>query len=330
MAEDWLLGIEIGGTKLQLGIGRANGRLRGLERRCVDPSHGAPAVLEQIRDAFGSLLEKMSLSPEQVRAVGVGFGGPVDVARGRTHTSYQVAGWTEFPLAEWIHQNLGVPTVMIQNDADTAGLAEARLGAGVGCSPLLYLTVGSGIGGALIIDGQIYRGAGLGAVEIGHIEVFDQSRPTPRVVQLEEIASGWGIANEARDEALDRLRHNLPDWIVLQKSHGNPREITAEIVARAAIEGDERAQAILGRARQALAFALRQALTLLAPRRIILGGGVSLIGESHWFEPIRKAVEADVFPPFRGSYDLVPAALGEEVVVHGALALASDAAMAAS
>src|SRR5206468_516968 len=102
--------------------------------------------------------------------------------------------------------------------------------------------------------------------------------------------------------------------------------ITAERVARAAIAGDAQSEAVLDRARRALAFALRQAVMLLAPRRIILGGGVSLIGETHWFRPLRELVDADVFPPFRGSFDIVAAALGEEVVVHGALALADDAA----
>jgi glucokinase len=330
MAEDWLLGIEVGGTKLQLGISRRDGSLQALERLRVEPARGAAAILDQIRSGFRALLKRKALSPRQVRGVGVGFGGPVDVARGRVQTSYQVSGWTDFPLADWLRQNLEVPAVVIQNDADTAGLAEARFGAGVDCSPLLYLTIGSGIGGALIIDGQIYRGAGLGAVEIGHMEIPDRSRPGLRILQLEEIASGWGIAKEAREEALGQFSHGRQEWVVLEQSHGDPQAITAEIVARAAIEGDERAGIILDRARQAVAFALRQTIALLAPRRIILGGGVSLIGETHWFEPIRRLVEAEVFAPFRGSYDILPAAFGEEVVVHGALALADDAALSSS
>ena len=117
--------------------------------------------------------------------------------------------------------------------------------------------------------------------------------------------------------------------MVLEWAHGDPQAITAELVARAVQEGDERAGRVLDQARRALAFALCQAIALLAPRRIILGGGVSLIGETHWFAPIRRLVEADVFTPFRGSFDIVPAALGEEVVVHGALALAHDATRSA-
>jgi glucokinase len=326
MAGDWLLGIEIGGTKLQLGIGRMGEGLRALERRRIEPARGAAAILDQIRETFYFLLEQSSLSPGEFCAVGVGFGGPVDAARGRTLNSFQIEGWTDFPLAGWINDNLGVSTVAVQNDADTAGLAEACLGAGVGYSPLLYLTIGSGIGGALIIDGQIYRGAGAGAVEIGHCEVLDVSTTIPRLAQLEEIASGWGIANEARALALEQMRAGRHDWIVLRNARGDPSLITAQMVAGAAIEGDPLARAVLDRARRALSFALRQAVTLLAPRRIILGGGVSLIGESQWFEPIRKLVDADVFPPFRGTFDIVGAALGEEVVVHGALALAADAA----
>jgi glucokinase len=330
MALGWLLGIEIGGTKLQLGLGRRDAGLRMLERRSIEPSGGAAAILDQIKQTFRFLLEKNSLSPDDVRGVGVGFGGPVDTARGRTLHSFQVSGWTEFPLAGWINDHLGVAAVAIANDADAAGLAEARLGAGVGYSPLLYVTIGSGIGGALIVDGQIYRGAGMGALEIGHLEVLDSAAPGPRMVQLEEISSGWGIASAGRAEAVEQITRGRIDWIVLRNALGDPSSITAELVARAAIEGDALAEAILDRARRALAFALLQAVALLAPRRIILGGGVSLIGEAHWFRPLRELVDADVFPPFRGSFDIVAAALGEEVVVHGALALADDAAGAAS
>jgi glucokinase len=328
--ECWLLGIEVGGTKLQLGIGRADGSLEALERLTVNPARGAKGILEQIEAAFLTLLQRMMLSPHDVRGIGVGFGGPVDVARGRVHASYQVEGWTDFPLAEQLRRSTGVAAVVIENDADTAGLAEARFGAGVGCSPLLYITIGSGIGGALIVDGQIYRGCGLGAVEIGHLEIPVRSPSGIRILHLEEVASGWGIAREARDEALGRSSQGRRQWVILERSKKGPQAFTAKVVAQAAIEGEEIAEAILDRARQGVAFALRQAIALLAPRRIILGGGVCLIGEAHWFEPIRGLVEAGVFAPFRGSYDIVTAALGEEVVVHGALALAHDAVVASS
>ncbi|MGC1721874.1 MAG: ROK family protein [Isosphaeraceae bacterium] len=324
-AEGWLLGIEVGGTKLQLGIGRADGSLAALERLDVNPARGARGILHQIEAAICTLLHRMMLSPHDVRGIGVGFGGPVDVSRGWVHTSYQIEGWTDFPLAEKLRRSTGIAAVVIENDADTAGLAEARFGAGVGCSPLLYLTIGSGIGGALIVEGQIYRGCGLGAVEIGHMEIPVRSQSGIRIMQLEEVASGWGIAREARDEALGLSSQERRKWVVLERSNNDPQAITAKHVAQAAIEGEERAEAILDRAREGVAFALRQAIAVLAPGRIILGGGVSLIGEAHWFEPIRGLVDAGVFAPFRGSYDIVPAALGEQVVVHGALALAHDA-----
>ena len=167
----WLLGIEVGGTKLQLGLGRADGSLAGLERLTVNPARGASGILTQIETAFGTLLRRRMLSAHDVRGIGVGFGGPVDVSRGRVQTSYQVEGWTDFPLVEELRRITGIADVVIENDADTAGLAEARFGAGMGCSPLLYLTIGSGIGGALVVAGRIYRGSGLGAVEIGHMEI---------------------------------------------------------------------------------------------------------------------------------------------------------------
>ena len=97
------------------------------------------------------------------------------------------------------------------------------------------------------------------------------------------------------------------------------------MVAEAASAGDPDACSILERARGSFAFALTQAIALLAPRRIVIGGGVSLIGEQNWFDPIRRLADRDVFPSFRGRYDIVPAILGEEVVIHGAVGIARDA-----
>jgi glucokinase len=150
-----------------------------------------------------------------------------------------------------------------------------------------------------------------------------------QIMQLEEIASGWGITRRAQRWAERQLSQGRTAWAVTERAGGDPQAITARHVAEAAGAGDERASQILDRAREALAFALRQAIALVAPRRIILGGGVSLIGDNLWFAPIRRLVDAEVFGPFRGSYDIVPPVLGEEVVVHGALALAHDVAFKA-
>jgi glucokinase len=316
-----LLGVEIGGTKLQLALGRGDGKLEALERLAVRPEAGASAILEQICAAVCPLAARLGLHLADLDAVGIGFGGPVDVERGVVIKSHQVGGWEGFDLVEWFRRELGLTHVAVQNDADTAGVGEARFGAGVGLSPILYVTVGSGIGGGLILDGRIYRGSGRGAVEIGHLWV-DHPLLGSRCL-LEEVASGFALAAGGRDALTQR-----PDDQGLAELRrlcdGDPNDVTGGLVAQAARLGDEGAQQILESARIALAQGLAHAVTLLAPRRIILGGGVSTLEEALWLGPIQTRLDHWVFPPYRGSFDVVSAALGEEVVLHGALGLATD------
>lgn len=319
-----LMGVEIGGTKLQLGLGHGDGRLLALERRTVDPSRGAEGLRADLVSAFETLVSRGEAGGARVSAVGIGFGGPVNTWRGVVLKSHQIEGWDGFPLVDWFRETLPVSRAVLQNDADTAGLGEARFGAGVGVSPLLYITVGSGVGGGLIIDGRIYRGGGAGAIEIGHVWVVDRTSSDLDVLRLEDVASGWSIARQARAFAERHARDGNTAWTVLDLAGGDPSRITAATVAEAARQGDQEARFILNKAVHAMANALNQAVTLLAPRRIVLGGGVSQMGEDLWFAPIRHQLDIHVFPPFRGTFDLVPASLGEEVVVHGALALARD------
>ena len=318
------LGMEIGGTKLQLGLGEGDGQLLALERRKVDPSRGAAGIRAQIQEAFEALLRSKNLTSSAIAGVGIGFGGPVDPGRGITTKSHQIEGWDQFPLADWTRDNLKVDRVAIQNDADTAGLAEAIYGAGKGFSPLLYVTIGSGIGGGLIVGGAIYRGAGAGAVEVGHVWVVNPYVPGRPLTELENVSSGWGISHQGAEVARSLRDSNEDAWVVLQRAGGDPDQITTQLIADAAREGDARSLEILTQAREAFAQGLRQAVTLLAPRRIVLGGGVSLIGEELWVGPVRERLDRDVFAPFRGTYDLVVATLGEDVVVQGALAIARD------
>jgi glucokinase len=292
------LGIEIGGTKLQIGLGPDDGVLRGLWRGTVAVDRGPEGIRQQIRSAVPQLLTQAGLTRETLRGAGIGFGGPVD---DNTHTvikSHQIAGWDDFPLADWVSEVVGVPAVL-GNDADVAGLAEARHGAGKGLSPIFYITVGSGIGGGFVIDGEVYRGIGRGAAEIGHLRMRDKESILP----LEQVASGWAIGQRGA--------------FVLEEP-----DLSAAEVGRRAARGDRAAQRLVEEALTHLAEAICHVIALLCPRRIVIGGGVSLLGEEGFFAPLRRLVAERVFRPFADLTEIVPAMLGEEVVVHGAVALA--------
>ncbi len=306
------LGIEIGGTKLQLGIGAGDGTIVKLWRGTVDPALGGEGIRRQILAAFPELLASAGMIKSDLKGIGVGFGGPTDDDTQTVITSHQIVGWDGFPLADWLTDLLDQPTV-ICNDADVAGLAEALFGAGKGLSPIFYITVGTGIGGGLIINGDIYRGVGRGAAEIGHTFVAspatDEGGGRTRV---EPWASGRGIETHAR--VLHLAAHG--------KAGGAPPIRSTQEIVQAARAGEQHATKVLRDAVHVLAEGILQVIALLCPKRIVIGGGVSMIGEDLFFQPIRDHVEQQWFAPFRGLTDIVPAALGEEVVVHGALALA--------
>jgi glucokinase len=306
------LGIEIGGTKLQLGVGPDDGRLRGLWRATVDVPAGPEGIRRQITAAVPELLGRSGVERSQVRGVGIGFGGPVDDTTHTVIKSHQIEGWDDFPLADWVSDAVGLPCVL-GNDADVAGLAEALHGAGKGLSPIFYITIGSGIGGGIIIGGEIYRGVGRGAAEIGHLRLDHHGDSQV----LEQLASGWGMEEHIRN-ALRRDPERGPAFQRLQGA----QPISARLIAAAVENGDALACDALSAGRRALADAICHVIALLCPRRIVIGGGVSLMGETLLFAPLRQLVAERVFQPFAGLTDIVPAALGEEVVVHGAIALA--------
>src|SRR6516162_4883005 len=191
------LGIEIGGTKLQLGLGRGDGHIVALWRGTVNPAEGGEGIRKQIVAAVPELLAKAGTDRGALRGVGIGFGGPTDDATRTVIKSHHIHGWDGFPLADWVSDLVGVPAVLC-NDADVAGLAEALFGAGKGLSPVFYMTIGSGIGGGLIIDGQIYRGVGRGAAEVGHLRIAHLLSNGETVIRaLEGWASGWSMAQNA-------------------------------------------------------------------------------------------------------------------------------------
>lgn len=317
----YVLGVEIGGSKLQVGLGGLSSEtIDELWRSDINADQGAEPIRAGILQGVAELLRMRSLSRDDIIGIGIGFGGPVDSAHGRIMTSHQVDGWDDFPLGEWVREELGIP-VILHNDADTAALAEAHYGAGRGYDPVLYLTVGSGIGGGLVVRERIFRGSGRGAAEIGHLRPgrLPKDFICPDTT-VEQIASGFGITQRAKQAVSDAQVTSL-----MQLVEENPESINTKLIAQAASEGDEFCRALLSDATEALGWAIAQAITLVNPARVVIGGGVSLIGEELFFAPVRAACRKHVFAPFADVAEIVPAALGEEVVIHGALALARDA-----
>ncbi len=311
------LGIEIGATKLQLAVGPGDGSpFVEFQRAEIRLEAGAGGILRQI-DAIGrELIER-----HQPRAIGIGFGGPVDAEAGRTVTSHQVEGWTDFALVDWCRETFGLPAGL-SNDSDAAGLAEALFGAGRGHRVVFYTNVGSGIGGALMIDGRVYSGGHGIASEIGHLRPgLDADDPHATV---ESFSSGFGIAAAGRSWLVGENLHDPSAADLLARCGGRIEQLSGRMVADAAAAGNAAASRIFALALQTFGWAIAQMITLVAPQVVVIGGGVPLVGETMFFEPLRRQVARYVFPPLAHTYSIIPAALGEEVVVRGALAVAKQ------
>ncbi len=296
-------GIEIGGTKLQIVAG--NEELKILERRrfTVDPARGAAGIREQIISGVGELLEQF-----QPMSAGIGFGGPVDWRTGRICCSHQVAGWSDFDFGPWAQKLFGVP-VAVENDANTAALGEALHGAGVGQNPVFYVTLGSGVGGGLAVNGAIFHGAKPGEAEIGHLRL-DRTGTT-----VEQRCSGWAVDKKIREACQAHPESLLARFI------GGKAGAEAKYLDRALQENDPLAQQILSEMAENLAFALSHVTHLFHPEVIVMGGGLSLLGE-----PLRAAVaehlERFVMEAFRPGPAVRLAALGEDAVPIGCLVAA--------
>lgn len=297
------LGLEIGGTKLQIVAGNEAGVIEERFRFATKAADGAAGIRRQIEETVRELVPRL-----QPAAVGVGFGGPVDWQAGVICCSHHVEGWTDFPLGPWLRDIAGAP-VYVDNDANVAALGEARRGAGAGFDPVFYVTLGSGVGGGLVLDGRIFHGAKPGEVEIGHVRL-DRSG-----IILESRCSGWAVDAKVRGAMAGN-----PSGLLARQA-GSGRSGEAGFLAAALAGGDAEARKILDEMAGDLGFGLSHVVQLLHPQVIVLGGGLSLIGE-----PLRAAVESSLQPwvmkAFRPGPKILLAGLGEDAVPVGALELA--------
>ena len=298
-----LLGIEIGGTKLQIVVGDESAKIQERFRFSVSTSEGSKGIRKQIETSLREILSKIKPT-----AIGIGFGGPVDWKTGTICCSHHVEGWSEFPIDEWLHSLTSIP-VFVDNDANVAALGEAIHGAGKNFNPVFYVTLGSGVGGGLVIDGEIYHGAKPGESEIGHLRL-DKSGRT-----VESSCSGWAVDKKIRNAISQNPNGHLAKLV------GASTGSESKFLITALEQSDSRAQQILNETADDLAFALSHVSHLFHPEIIVLGGGLSLIGE-----PLRAAVEKTLpsftMKAFAPAPKISIAQLGEDAVPVGALTLA--------
>ncbi len=309
-----ILALDFGGTKHAAAIVASGGKRLKQKRILSPPNADARRDLAIMRSLIQDLLDG-----EKPAAIGVSFGGPVDATRGLVRLSHHVKGWENIPLREILEAEYGVPA-SVDNDANVAALGEHRFGVGQGFNSLLYITVSTGVGGGWILNGQPWRGAAGMAGEIGHI-VVDPAGALCLCGKrgcVERFASGSYIAQQVQEE----LRAQPERGAVLRTLVAdNIAAINAQIVSQAAAQGDQLATEILKKAGWALGVAIGNVANLMNPQLFVLGGGVTKAGEQFW-AVVRSVARETALPEV--NFDIVPAALGDEAPLWGAVALAED------
>lgn len=311
----FILTLDFGGTKHAAAILKPGERKWQNSKRILSPPQAGASVDWEIVKAMGHKL----LQGEKPVAIGVSFGGPVDAKTGVVRLSHHVYGWEDKPLKQMLETEFRAPA-SVDNDANVAALGEYRFGAGQGYDHLFYITVSTGVGGGWILNGRPWRGVDGMAGEIGHIVVDPQG---PKCLCgkrgcVERFASGPYIARQAK-ELLQRQPHR--GKLLQNLAENNLKDITAQLVSQAAADGDDLAGEVLEKAAWALGVGIGNVANLMNPDRVVLGGGVTKAGEMFW-QVIRRVARETALPEVY--LEIVPAALGDDAPLWGAVALAED------
>jgi glucokinase len=300
-----VLALDIGGTKLAAGVVDGSGFVHSF---LVEPSRAARGpglVLPELFELGRRAVAESRMSWSQIGAVGIGCGGPLDADGGVLVAPPHLPGWRDVPVTALAEQAFERPATL-ENDATAAAAGEHRWGAGAGTRNMVYLTISTGVGGGVIVDGRLYRGAGGNGGELGHVTVDWHGRPCRgcgRRGCLEAYVSGTSIAERAQEAGLATQ--------------------TAEEVAAAARAGDPLAARVWDETVEALACGLTSIVNLFEPELVVLGGGVTRSGEQ-LLGPVRERVRADAMRPAGQAADIVTSALGDQVGVVGAAAIVYD------
>jgi glucokinase len=314
LPDQCVAGIDIGGTKIALAVADLAGRIIEGARFPTRVEEGPHRIIET---ALAEIERMLSRTGARLAAVGVGCGGPLDRGRGLILSPPNLPGWDEFPIVKLVEERLGVPT-LLDNDANAAALGEHRHGAGAGYRHLVYITISTGIGGGVIVRGELVHGVYDGAGEVGHMTVLPGGPECGCGGRgcLEALCSGTSIAR--------RARARLAAGGVSSLSSLSAENVTAQAVAEAARSGDAVASEVWDETIEYLAVGVGNLFNVLAPEVVVIGGGVSGAG-GQLFEPLRERVRGRVrmLPPEK--INILQASLGGDSALHGAVILGQAA-----
>ena len=317
---DVYLTVDLGGTLIRAARCRADGAIEARTERMTQAATGAKAVIDRIEHALRTVWPEPAAIGEIdiVKAISVVAPGPVDPWTGVIFIAPNIPGFVDIPLRDRLAATFQVP-VYIGNDANLAGLAEWRFGAARGHRHVVYLTISTGIGGGVIIDDQLLLGSRGLAAELGHVtaDVNSETCRCGNIGCIEWLASGPGIVRQA----VERIQAGEASAIT-SLVQGNLDLVNVEIIDQAARAGDALANAVFARAFTALGLNLASLLHIFNPSIVVIGGGVSNLGE-RLFKPLQATVNQYVMNP-RYLCPIVPAQLRGDVGLLGALALALD------
>lgn len=308
------IGIDVGGTNVKIALVDEKGKIIYSNSVPTYAKMGYEYTVNNIKQAIRDLMKETNTTEKNIEGIGFDFPGQVDCKTGVVKLAPNIPGWVNVPIAQMIEEEFHIPT-RIDNDVRCAALGELKFGAGKGCENFVCITVGTGIGSGLVINGKVVRGASNAAGEIGHIKLQMTNGPICGCGDtgcLEAFASGPSIVAMAQDYIKGGKSTKFREMAAAEGG-----EITPYMVAKAAEEGDPVAKRIFEIVGEYIGIGLTSVINLLNPEKVIIGGGVAEAGEL-LLEPIRKTVKERAMVVAGEAVEIVPAQLGNSAGVIGA------------
>jgi glucokinase len=309
--KQYVIGIDLGGTKINGALADLNGKVISKYVLPTNASEGEENVLNRIYEVIEKVLQDGGKKAEEIKAIGIGSPGPLDAKKGIIISTPNLP-FENFQLVKPISERFGIPTYL-DNDANVAAIGEHIFGAGKGTENMVFVTVSTGVGGGAILNGKIYRGSTCNALEIGHTTV-EKNGPRCNCGNygcVEALTSGTAIGKRAK-EAIQRGE---------ETSLKSYKELSSYEVFQEAKKGDKIASEILDSCLNYLGIGIANIVASFDPEMIIIGGGVTN-GGSIVFDKVREVVKERCFETMANSCKIVPAGLGTDAGVIGAVALA--------